>query len=72
MAKNGKVSKEMTLLEVTRKYPEAGQVLMELGMHCLGCHMAMQETLEQGLRAHGMDNKQVEDAIKKINKKIGK
>ena len=72
MAKNGKVSKEMTLLEISRKYPEVGPVLMELGMHCLGCHMAAMETLEQGLKAHGMDDPQVEEAVKKINKKIGK
>ena len=43
---------------------------METGMHCIGCHMAGQETLEQGLKALGMDDKQVEEIVKKINEKI--
>ncbi|MFC1801277.1 DUF1858 domain-containing protein [Nanoarchaeota archaeon] len=67
-----KITKDMTILEVVQKCPEAGEILFETGMHCLGCHMAGQETLEQGLKAHGMDDKQVEEIVKKINEKTKK
>ena len=59
----------MTIMEVIEKCPEAGEILMQTGMHCLGCHMASQESLEQGLKAHGMSDEQVEEVVKKINEK---
>ena len=62
----------MTILEVVQKCPEAGEILFETGMHCVGCHMAGQETLEQGLKAHGMDDKKIEEVVKKINEKVKK
>ena len=65
-----KINKNMTILEVVQKCPEAGEILMQTGMHCIVCHMAGQETLEQGLKAHGMNDKQVEEVVKKINAKI--
>ena len=41
---------------------------MESGMHCIGCPMAMEESLEQGAEAHGLD---VDELVEKINKKLG-
>ena len=64
------VSKKMLIGEVVRKYPEAAIVMMEAGMHCVGCHVAGMETVEQGCKAHGMKDEQVDELIKKINKQI--
>ena len=58
----------MTFAQLLKKYPEASEVLFKEGMMCVGCPMAMQETLEQGCKAHGLD---VNKIIKKINKKRG-
>ena len=30
-------------------------VLMDIGMHCVGCAMASGETIEQACAAHGVD-----------------
>jgi len=38
-------------------------------MHCIGCPAAAMETLEEGCLAHGMDKKQIDNLIKKLNKK---
>lgn len=65
-----KITKEMNFNEIIWKYPEAAEILMEKGMHCIGCPMAMQETLEDGARAHGLDpDKLVEELNKKLKKK---
>jgi hybrid cluster-associated redox disulfide protein len=40
---------------------------MKYGLHCIGCHVATWETLEQGAMAHGMDRKQLENMIKDLN-----
>ena len=48
-----KITKGMTIGEVVQKYPETAKVLLEKGMACVGCHVAVNETLEQGFKAHG-------------------
>ncbi len=67
MAKK-KITKKIWFNELIEKYPEAVEVLMESGMHCIGCPMAMEESLEQGAEAHGLD---VDELVEKINKKLG-
>ena len=57
----------MTIGDIVKEHPEAAQVLMENGFHCLGCAMASMETLEQGAKAHGMDDKQVDKLVEKLN-----
>lgn len=39
-------------------------ILMEIGMHCLGCPSAQGETLEEAAMVHGID---VELLVEKIN-----
>ena len=62
------ISKDMTLGELVTRYPKAAVVLAEKGMHCIGCGMAAWETVEQGCKAHGMTDEQVEETVKEMNK----
>jgi len=63
------IAKEMTISEVIAKCPDTIPILMKSGMHCIGCPMAMQETLEEGLSAHGLDVDEVIDELNKIAKR---
>ncbi len=63
----GKINKNMTFGELLRQLPSAGQILMGYGMHCIGCHIAVTETIEQGARAHGLDDKTIEKMINELN-----
>ncbi len=66
-----KINKKMSFSEIIKKSPEAAGILMEKGMHCCGCPMAMQESLEQGASAHGLDaDKIVKELNNKPKKKI--
>ena len=67
--KEGKISKEMTFAEIVQFYPETIPILLKKGMACIGCPMAMQESLEVGARAHGLN---VENLVEELNKKIEK
>jgi len=64
-----KITKKTKLSELLGKNPEAAEILFEAGMHCVGCPMAMNETLEQGCLAHGMTKKQIDELIKRLNGK---
>ena len=64
---SGKITKDMKIGELLEKHPEAAQVLWEKGLMCVMCHMAKEETLESGAKAHGID---VNLLVKELNKVI--
>lgn len=49
------ITKDMTIGEILRTNPNVAPILMEAGMHCLGCPSAQGETLEEAAMVHGMD-----------------
>ena len=53
--------------EIVNKYPEAIDVLLSIGMHCLGCPASQMESLEDACAVHGIPADQV---IEAINEKI--
>ena len=52
-----KISKDMTIGEIVKKFPESVEVLMSFGMGCVGCPSAQAETIEQAAMVHGMNKK---------------
>ena len=61
------VNGETLIGEIVTQYPEAVEVLLGIGMHCLGCPASRAESLEQACMVHGLPADGVADAI---NKKI--
>ena len=49
------ITKDMTIGEILRTYPDVAPILLNAGMHCLGCPSAQGETLEEAAMVHGMD-----------------
>ena len=45
------ITKDMTIGEILSVKPEVAPVLMDAGMHCLGCPSAQGETLEEAANA---------------------
>jgi hybrid cluster-associated redox disulfide protein len=66
----GKITKDMQLGELVSRYPEAAQVMLKHGLHCIGCTMAAFETIGQGARGHGMDDKHLDKMIKEMNEVV--
>ena len=50
------VSKDTKIGELMMMFPEAAPILMEIGMHCLGCPASQMETLEEAAMVHGIDS----------------
>ena len=67
-----KIKKDMTLGEILVKYPEAAEVLVKHGFHCIGCPATSMETIEQGARVHGMNDKDIKSLIRELNKAVSK
>jgi len=58
------INKDMTIGELLEKAPEKAEILLEAGMHCLGCPASQAETIAEACEIHGID---VEELIKKLN-----
>ncbi|PJE68957.1 disulfide oxidoreductase [Candidatus Shapirobacteria bacterium CG10_big_fil_rev_8_21_14_0_10_38_14] len=60
-----KITKEMGIDEVIKKYPKTVFVFMDYGFHCVGCPMAQGETIEAAVKLHQID---LEKLLKDLNK----
>ncbi len=58
------ITKEMLLGEILRTKPEAAEVLMQMGMHCLECPSSQMESLADACMVHGLD---ADELLKKLN-----
>lgn len=74
--KKQKIDKKMIIGDIFEKYPKKAnkviEIMMDSGLHCVGCGAAMFETIEQGMIAHGYSDKEIDNLVKEINKIIKK
>jgi hybrid cluster-associated redox disulfide protein len=61
-----KITKDMTFGQVLKDYPQVAPIFMKFGMHCIGCHIAVTETIEQGAMAHGVDADQLINELNSV------
>ena len=59
-----KFNKDIQIGELLEIAPEKADILLEIGMHCLGCPAAKMETLEEACAVHGID---VNELLEKLN-----
>ena len=59
------IEKTMTIGELLEKAPEKADILLNAGMHCLGCPASQGETLEEACAVHGID---IDELIEELNK----
>jgi hybrid cluster-associated redox disulfide protein len=64
-----KITKNMLIGEIVKKHPKYTEIMTKHGMHCIGCHVATWETLEQGAQAHGIDIKKLIDDLNNSSQK---
>ena len=67
-----KITKDMAFSEVLQKYPETAEIMLKNGLHCIGCHVAAFETIEQGCTAHGMKEEDIKKMLKEMNEAVEK
>lgn len=59
------IDKTIKIGELLESYPEKAEVLLNAGMHCLGCPASQAETLEEACEVHGID---VDELVEELNK----
>lgn len=58
------VTKDMTIGSLLMEHPNVAPILMEIGMHCLGCPSAQAESIGDAAMVHGID---ADVLVEKIN-----
>lgn len=62
------ITKDMTIAQAISVDQNIIPVLLDIGMHCLGCPSAQAETLEEAAMVHGIDP---EDLMDRISEQLG-
>lgn len=57
------ITRDMTIGDILRTNMEVAPILMEAGMHCLGCPASQNESLEDAAKVHGIDIEELMAAI---------
>jgi hybrid cluster-associated redox disulfide protein len=57
------ITKDMIIGDLLEAKPEAAEILLSMGMHCLGCPSARGETIGQACEVHGVDVDEILDEI---------
>ena len=64
-----KIEKTMKIGELLEVAPEKAEILLNAGMHCLGCPASQEETIEEACMVHGIN---VEEIINELNAQIAR
>ena len=59
-----KFDKDTRIGDLLEQAPEKAEILLNAGMHCIGCPASQMETLEEACDVHGID---VEEVVNKLN-----
>ena len=57
------VTRKTLIGEIVNNYPEVVDVLLSVGMHCLGCPASQAESLEDACAVHGINPDDVAAAL---------
>ena len=58
------IDKNTKIGDLLEMAPEKADILLQAGMHCLGCPASQAETLEEACDVHGIN---VDDLVEKLN-----
>jgi hybrid cluster-associated redox disulfide protein len=58
------ITKDMTIAQAIAADQSIIPVLLDIGMHCLGCPSSQAETLEEAAMVHGLDPEELMDRIR--------
>lgn len=59
-----KFDKDTRIGDLLEQAPEKAEILLNAGMHCIGCPASQMETIEEACEVHGID---VDEVVEKLN-----
>lgn len=63
------ITKDMIIDDVLKLDPKLGEIFLGFGMHCIYCHLGMEETIEEASYVHQVD---ADFLVQKLNEEYNK
>jgi len=67
-----RVDGDMLIGDIIQAFPKAAGIMLTHGLHCVGCHANIFDTIEGGARGHGIDDSEIVSMVDEINAAINK
>lgn len=64
------IKKDANLGELIIQHPETAEVLLDYGLHCVGCFASSFDTIEMGAKLHGMSDGEIEEMVTRVNEVV--
>lgn len=61
------IERDMNIGELVAKYPDAAEVFLDYGLHCVGCFANAFDTVEMGAKIHGMTDEEIDEMVERVN-----
>lgn len=68
--KTKKITKDQNLGELIFMYPKTAEILLDFGLHCVGCGGMTLDTIEAGAKIHGFTDEEIEELVERLNEVI--
>lgn len=64
------ITKDTNLADLVFAYPQAAEVLLDYGLHCVGCAGNSFDTIEMGAKIHGMTAEEINEIVERVKEVI--
>lgn len=64
------IDKYHNLGELVFMYPKVSEVLLDFGLHCVGCGAMHYDTIEAGAKIHGFTDGEIDELVIRLNEVI--
>lgn len=58
---------DMTVGDIVEKYPQCVEIMLNYGLHCVGCGASPMESLRDGAEGHGIPSEMFDEMVEKLN-----
>ena len=68
--KTKELTKNILMSDLVFAHPKVAEVLMDYGLHCIGCVANSFDTVEMGAKVHGMSDEEINEMMVRVNEAV--
>lgn len=62
-----KITKDYNLAKLIMDFPGTDEVLLDYGLHCVGCFANAFDSIEAGSKVHGFSDEEIQEIVDRLN-----
>lgn len=67
-----KITKFWPINKILEVFPDSVELMVEIGLHCFGCHANSIERLNEGMLSHGFTEEEINEFVNDLNSEFNK